>query len=322
MKRIALFACCLLLMSGCSQKSAGADSVSAPAAETSSAASSEASVESNFEESEKQEAPADSVGPTFAHYSDGAVSIPYKNVAKYNVPADWYAELDAGDNLWLSPSDSGDPFMAINFKRSSEAFPVDSVIGEAEKYMSRFRGNNGDGTGRVFQLDSRAPAAISYCQRDGVEYAVICSIVDNFEILYYYMSLYPFMDFSDDVNKILSSFELLLQDSTAVSASVDEEPVKPSVGEANALSSAKDYLRFGAFSYSGLVSQLEYEGFSHDESVYGADNCGADWNEQAVRCANEYLEYSSFSRSELVDQLIYEGFTSEQAEYGVSQAYD
>lgn len=318
MKRIALFACCLLFMSGCSHNSV--DSV--PSVETSSTASNEDSAESNFEESEKQETPADSVGPIFAHYDDGTVSIPYKNAAKYNVPADWYAKLDAGDNLWLSPSDSGDPFMAINFKHSSEAYPVDSVISEAENYMSRFQGNNGDGTGRAFQLDSGAPAAISHCQRDGVEYAVICSIVDNYEILYYYMSPYPFMGFSDDVNKILSSFEILPQDSTAVSASVDEETLKPTVGEANALSSAKDYLRYSAFSYSGLVSQLEYEGFSHDESVYGADNCGADWNEQAVKRANEYLEYSSFSRSGLVDQLIYEGFTSEQAEYGVSQVYD
>ena len=73
-----------------------------------------------------------------------------------------------------------------------------------------------------------------------------------------------------------------------------------------------------AFSYSGLVEQLEYEGFSHTEAVYGADHCGANWNEQAAKKAREYLEYSSFSKSELLDQLLYEGFTQSQAEYGVN----
>ena len=89
------------------------------------------------------------------------------------------------------------------------------------------------------------------------------------------------------------------------------------MGQKNALGSAKQYLEFSAFSYQGLITQLEYEGYSNDEAVYGVDNCGADWNEQAVKSAKQYLEYSSFSRSGLIDQLIHEGFTPEQAEYGV-----
>ena len=78
---------------------------------------------------------------------------------------------------------------------------------------------------------------------------------------------------------------------------------------------------YSAFSYNGLIEQLEYEGFSSEEAKYGADNCNADWNEQAAKKAKEYLEYSSFSRSGLIDQLVYEGFTQSQAEYGVSKAY-
>lgn len=92
-------------------------------------------------------------------------------------------------------------------------------------------------------------------------------------------------------------------------------------GEQNALEKAYDYLDYTAFSYSGLVDQLKYEGFSESEATYAADNCGADWNEQAVKKAKQYLDYSAFSRSGLVDQLEYEGFTSSQAEYGVSVAY-
>lgn len=86
----------------------------------------------------------------------------------------------------------------------------------------------------------------------------------------------------------------------------------------NALKKAKEYLRIMAFSYSGLVKQLEYEGYTSSEATYAADNCGADWNEQAVKKAIDYLDTAAFSRSGLIDQLKYEGFTSEQAEYGVS----
>ncbi len=89
------------------------------------------------------------------------------------------------------------------------------------------------------------------------------------------------------------------------------------IGEQNALSSAFDYLDYTAFSYSGLIEQLEYEGFSSKEATYAADNCGADWNEQAAKCAENYISISSFSRSGLIEQLEFEGFTKEQAEYGV-----
>lgn len=90
-----------------------------------------------------------------------------------------------------------------------------------------------------------------------------------------------------------------------------------SLGEQQALKKAGEYLDYTAFSYDGLIDQLEYEGFSHSEAVYAADNCGANWNEQAARKAREYLDYTSFSRDGLISQLEYEGFTHSQAEYGV-----
>lgn len=90
------------------------------------------------------------------------------------------------------------------------------------------------------------------------------------------------------------------------------------MGEKNALSSALSYLRYSAFSYSGLIDQLEYEGYSYQEAKYGVDNCGADWNEQATLKAQVYLDTMPFSRQGLIDQLVYEGFTQSQAEYGVN----
>lgn len=72
-----------------------------------------------------------------------------------------------------------------------------------------------------------------------------------------------------------------------------------------------------AFSRQGLVEQLEYEGFSNADAVYGVDYCGADWMAQAEKKAQEYLDFMSFSRQGLIEQLEYEGFTHEEAVYGV-----
>lgn len=84
----------------------------------------------------------------------------------------------------------------------------------------------------------------------------------------------------------------------------------------NAVRKAKDYLGYSAFSHDGLVDQLEYEQFSHDDAVYGADNSGANWDEQAAKKARSYMDYSSFSRGSLIAQLEYDKFTRGQAEYG------
>ena len=94
-----------------------------------------------------------------------------------------------------------------------------------------------------------------------------------------------------------------------------EPPKTATAGERNALSQAHSYLNFSAFSYSGLIDQLEYEGYTEAEATYAADNCGADWFEQALKEAKSYLSFSAFSHSGLIDQLKYEGYTKEQAVY-------
>jgi len=95
----------------------------------------------------------------------------------------------------------------------------------------------------------------------------------------------------------------------------EPEPIV-TVSQKNAVAKAKSYLGYSAFSYTGLIEQLEYEQFSHADAVYGADNSGADWNQQAAKKAQSYMEYSAFSRGSLIEQLKYEGFTQAQAEYG------
>lgn len=93
----------------------------------------------------------------------------------------------------------------------------------------------------------------------------------------------------------------------------------PTKGQMNALREAESYLRVMAFSRSGLIEQLEYEGYSTEEATYAVDRCGADWMEQAVKKAESYLNTMAFSKSGLIEQLEYEGFTHEEAVYGVEQ---
>ena len=80
------------------------------------------------------------------------------------------------------------------------------------------------------------------------------------------------------------------------------------------------YLDTAAFSRSGLIKQLEYEGYSTADATYAVDAVAPDWNEQAAKAAKDYLDTSGFSRSGLIQQLEYEGYTNAQAVYGVTQA--
>ena len=88
--------------------------------------------------------------------------------------------------------------------------------------------------------------------------------------------------------------------------------------ERNVIEEAKANLVHLANSRKGLIEKLKESGFSEEEAAYGADNCGADWNEQAAKVAQDYVELrSDFStRSILIKQLIYIGFTQEEAEFG------
>ena len=156
-------------------------------------------------------------------------------------------------------------------------------------------------------------------------------ISNNAKTNYSYLILYQpeglKYDYSKDVQSMISH-SYAKDDESQVSNSTDNtldttssnsSTPTPTTGEKNALRTAREYLNISAFSYTGLIHQLEYEGYLTEEATYAADNCNANWNEQAAKAAKEYLNVSSFSRQELINQLIYEGYTQEQAEYGVTQ---
>lgn len=86
----------------------------------------------------------------------------------------------------------------------------------------------------------------------------------------------------------------------------------------NAINSAQRILKSHSLSRDSLISTLEERGYTNTVAAYGADNCGADWNELAVRKARQYLDKSDYSKEELIILLEDDGFTKEQAEYGAS----
>lgn len=123
---------------------------------------------------------------------------------------------------------------------------------------------------------------------------------------------------ADDIEKEMAVHSPSMIENPTAAAEDSEHPGE-TAGQENARRSAEDYLDTSAFSRSGLVKQLEFEGYSTADATYGVDAVSPDWNEQAAKSAANYLDTSSFSRSGLIDQLKFEGFTPEQAAYGVSQ---
>lgn len=115
-------------------------------------------------------------------------------------------------------------------------------------------------------------------------------------------------------------------DQTTKTASINDKTAvnpKPVEGETlsqkNAVAKAESYLDLTAFSKSGLVKQLEFEGFNNSNATYAVNKIVVDWKEQAVKKGNSYLEFTSFSRDGLIKQLEFDGFTKDEATYAVDQ---
>lgn len=95
---------------------------------------------------------------------------------------------------------------------------------------------------------------------------------------------------ANSITSSTSGSTVTTHENTSVSRPSSAPSDSVSTGKKNALESAKQYLNTMAFSYSGLIDQLEFEGYSTDEATYAADNCGANWKEQAVLAAMQYLD--------------------------------
>lgn len=93
---------------------------------------------------------------------------------------------------------------------------------------------------------------------------------------------------------------------------------KETTGQKNARSKAETYLDVIPFSRSGLIKQLNFDGFSNSDASYAVDAITVDWNQQSALKSKSYLDIMAFSRSGLITQLLFDGFTQSQAEYGAS----
>lgn len=85
------------------------------------------------------------------------------------------------------------------------------------------------------------------------------------------------------------------------------------LGQENALRSAKEYLNMSGFSRVGLIDQLKHEGFSPEEARIAMEAADPDWVDQAINSARSYIASSSFSRRSLIEQLSHDGFLGHEA---------
>ena len=57
-----------------------------------------------------------------------------------------------------------------------------------------------------------------------------------------------------------------------------------------------------------------------DEATYGADNCGIDWKQEAIRAAKKYIENNGeYSYEKMIFQLTWFDFTQVESEYAAEQ---
>src|SRR5699024_2065096 len=66
-------------------------------------------------------------------------------------------------------------------------------------------------------------------------------------------------------------------ETTSAAPTPEETEDAGSVSQQNALESAESYLSFTAFSRSGLIEQLEFEGYSNADATWAVDNVTVDW---------------------------------------------
>ena len=92
-----------------------------------------------------------------------------------------------------------------------------------------------------------------------------------------------------------------------------EYTIELTLSQKNAVISAVDYIDFWHPSYDYLVEDLlvYFSGFDYADAVFGADHCGADWDEQAILYAKNMVAQGE-SRNGIIGMMRYEKFTEEQ----------
>lgn len=104
------------------------------------------------------------------------------------------------------------------------------------------------------------------------------------------------------------------QMSPAPITDAENHPVVVSENGSAALEEAKNMIEYGAYSRDMLIHMLtEYDGYTAEEAEYAADNCGADWAQEAAESVQDYADFG-MSRDYMVRWLVeYDYFSQELA---------
>ncbi|MEY8257015.1 Ltp family lipoprotein [Erysipelotrichaceae bacterium 66-17] len=191
---------------------------------------------------------------------------------------------------------------------------IDTALDRCEKAVSQY------GYGVGVSVENNLKLSLGFLQSDGTNITMIILTPTPYKTESEYEkgtgeSLDRFTDDSQSAtekNKTENKIE----------SETKKETASETAGQRNARQSARNYISAMPFSRSGLIEQLEYEGYSTEDATYAVDKLNTDWNEQAYLSAVNYLDSMSFSESGLIEQLEYEGYTPEQAQYGASKAYN
>lgn len=106
------------------------------------------------------------------------------------------------------------------------------------------------------------------------EFLIYCYINDNSGYITTIIlgEINQISDKSKDVfNSLLNSIKF---EELKLKNNLNNEVTSVTLGEKNALKKAKNYLAIMPYSYSGLVQQLEFEGFTKEEAEYGVTSVG------------------------------------------------
>lgn len=111
---------------------------------------------------------------------------------------------------------------------------------------------------------------------------------------------------------------------TQETAEVQEQT--PEEQQESALSHAKKTFASSSYSRSGVISALKKQGYTEEEAIYAADNCGANWKSNATTGAKTYARnnsqknwiYACYSEKATRSALSSDGFTSDEIDYGIA----
>ena len=231
----------------------------------------------------------------------------YEDIDWYNIE---YVTLDGTETAYrIEEKEEFDPVMTDFLSRQDgwahyETETVQYEVEDGENYCFTIRYKNGTEIYRKFHEDSDlTERLLEYCNNNNSN--------NNGGL---FGSLF---DTIDEIDSTVTKLEKV------VDTKLSEDDSHGDVWNKQAVICAKSYLECDGISRQSLFKQLkEQEKFTDEQAKYAVDNCGANWNNQAVESAKSYLlNCSGFSYSGLTHQLQeFEGFTLEQAKYGVENS--